>query len=150
MKKLRLPKLPFAHCLLLFALCLLLTSCGGSDAKTTTGTKDKYEQTKENLGETEKKNPVRFLSASVVKDKKNLLGQTVVKGEVKNSATVAAYKDVEVKILYYSKTASLLGESIEIVYDKIVPGTSAAFKSKEWAPKGTDSVVLKIVRAKSD
>jgi hypothetical protein len=140
MKKLLTVILPLAYCLLLF-------SCGG-DAKTASGATDKYEKEKETLEEMEKKSPLRFLSATLVKDKKNLLGQTVIKGEVNNNAKVAIYKDVEVKILYYSKTASLLGESIETVYDKITPGTAAAFKSKEWAPKGTDSVVLKIMSAK--
>lgn len=126
----------------------VFTSCGSSDNKTASTTKDKYEKEKETLEEMEKKNPLRFLSAAVIKDKKNLLGQTVIKGEVNNKAKVATYKDVEIKILYYSKTASLLGESVETVYDKIAPGTVATFKSKEWAPKGTDSVVLKIMGAK--
>jgi hypothetical protein len=126
----------------------IFISCGGSDAKTAGGTKDKYEEKKESLEEMEKKNPLRFLSATVIKDKKNIFGQTVIKGEVNNSAKVATYKDVEIKILYYSKTAALLGESVENVYDNIAPGKSALFKSREWAPKGTDSVVLKITGAK--
>jgi hypothetical protein len=141
MKKLFTLILPLAYCLLLF-------SCGGSDTKTASGATDKYEKEKETLEQMEKKSPLRFLSATLIKDKKNLLGQTVIKGEVNNNAKIAIYKDVEVKILYYSKTASLLGESIETVYDNITPGTAAAFKSKEWAPKGTDSVVLKIMSAK--
>lgn len=144
MKKLHAPLLFITGCLLL----ITIASCGGSDAKNASTAKDKYEKEKETLEEMEKKNPLRFLNATLVKDKKNLLGQKVIKGTVNNKAKVAIYKDVEVKILYYSKTASLLGESIETVYDNIAPGTAAAFKSKEWAPKGTDSVVLKIISAK--
>lgn len=126
----------------------VFTSCGSNDSKTASATKDKYEKEKETLEEMEKKNPLRFLSAVVKKDRKNIWGQTVVKGEVTNNAKVATYKDINFKILYYSKTAALIGESVETVYDKISPGASSSFKSKEYAPKGTDSVVLKVISAK--
>ena len=133
---------------LVFAALLFITACNSSDKKSD-GKKDKYEETKETLAETEKKNPVRFLSVTA-KDKKNLFSQTVVKGEVMNHATIAIYTDVQLKILYYSKTGTLLLESPATVYEKILPGGSASFKSKEWAPKGTDSVALKVVGAKSE
>ncbi|MBP6432219.1 MAG: hypothetical protein KA319_10655 [Ferruginibacter sp.] len=137
----------------LFALAFaaVIISCNSAD-KTIAEKKekDKYEQTKETLEETEKKNPKRFLSVELDKDKKNLIGQLVVKGEVKNNAKVAAYKDVEIEISYYSKTGAFLMSSNDVVYDVIKPGESASFKNKEFAPKGTDSVGLKIVGAKVD
>jgi hypothetical protein len=147
----KMKKQPTLLVYLFFCVALFsLSACGGTDAKSNTAKKDKYEEKKESLEEIEKKNPLRFLNAIVTKDRKNLLGQTVVKGEVKNNAKIATYKDMEVKILYYSKTGVLIGESIETVYDKIAPGSSINFKSKEWAPKGTDSVALKIVQAQSE
>jgi hypothetical protein len=127
---------------------LFATSCNSGDKKTD-AKKDKYEATKETLGETEKKNPLRFLSVTS-KDKKNLLKQTVVKGEIKNNASVAVFKDIAYKIMYYSETGTLLAESADTEYSKIQPGESLSFKTKEWAPKGTDSVVIKIVGAKAE
>jgi hypothetical protein len=35
-----------------------------------------------------------------------------------------------------------------VVYDVVKPGKSASFKNKEFAPKGTDSVAVKVVDAK--
>lgn len=132
-------------------LCIVIASCGGSnsDSKTDTLKKDKYEEKKENLADIEKKNPVRFLSVSG-HDKKNLIGQTVVKGTLKNKATVASYKDVEVEMSFYSKTGALLEKDIEIVYDKIEAGKETDFKTKYFAPKGTDSVALRVLKAKSE
>ena len=109
--------------------------------------KDSYEKTKETLEEKEKKNPLLFLSVTG-DDKHNLIGQTVIKGEVANKAKVSAYKDVELEISFYSKTGVLLEKGNETVYDVIAPGRSVAFKIKNFAPKASDSVGIKILNAK--
>jgi hypothetical protein len=124
----------------------IIISCNSSDSKTTT-TKDKYEVTKETLEETEKKNPNRFLAVNG-HDKHNLLGQTVVKGRLTNNAKIATYKDVAIKLSFYSKTATLLAEEEETIFETLAPGKSADFKTKYFAPKGTDSVALKVMGAK--
>lgn len=126
---------------------IIICSCNNSDKKAE-GTKDKYEQTKETLEETEKKNPTRFLSVTG-HDKRNLIGQTVVKGTLNNSAKVASYKDVEIRLSFYSKTKALLEEDVETIFETIGPGKNADFKTKYFAPKGTDSVALKVLGAKS-
>jgi len=131
-----------------FITAIVITACNSSDKKTDAA-KDKYEQTKETLEETEKKNPARFLTVSG-HDKKNLLGQTVVKGILSNTAKVASYKDVEIKLSFYSKTKALLEEDVETVFEKLGPGKSAEFKTKYFAPKGTDSVALKVMSAKNE
>ncbi|WP_462219513.1 hypothetical protein [Ferruginibacter sp.] len=133
---------------LVFVSALIISACNSSDKKTD-AVNDKYEQTKETLGETEKKNPARFLSVTG-KDKRNLLGQTVVKGMLNNTAKVASYKDVQIKLSFYSKTKALLEEDVETVFETLAPGKSAEFKTKYFAPKGTDSVALKIVGAKGE
>jgi hypothetical protein len=125
---------------------VLIASCNSSDNKTT-AVKDKYEQTKETLEETEKKNPARFLTVTG-HDKRNLIGQTVVKGVLNNNAKVASYKDVEIKLSFYSKTGALLEEDVETIFETLSPGKSAGFKTKYFAPKGTDSVALKVTGAK--
>jgi type IV pilus biogenesis protein CpaD/CtpE len=133
---------------LLFITLLFITACSSNDKKTT-DKKDAYEQTKETLAETEKKNPTRFLSVEG-HDKKNLLGQTVVKGTLTSKATVSSYKDVEIELSFYSKTGTLLEKDIETIFETIAPGKDADFKTKYFAPKGTDSVALKVMGAKSE
>ena len=86
---------------LVFLTAIVISACNSSDKKTDAA-KDKYEQTKETLEETEKKNPARFLSVTG-KDKRNLFGQTVVKGTLNNTAKVASYKDVQIKLSFYSQ-----------------------------------------------
>jgi hypothetical protein len=81
-------------------------------------------------------------------DKRNILGQTVVKGTITNKATVAIFKDVELKLSFYSKTRALLETDKETVFEVLQPGESKNFKTKYFAPKGTDSVTLEVLGAK--
>jgi len=127
-------------------IALLCTACNNAEQKEKAG-KDKYENSKLSLEEVEKKSPVRFLSVSG-NGKKNLLGQTVVKGKVHNNAKMVTYKDVDIKLFFYSKTGTLLQEDQEVVYESVAPGTTVNFKSKYFSPKGTDSIAMKIVSAK--
>ena len=106
-----------------------------------------YERAKENLADTEKKNPTKFLFAAGDK-KKNLIGQTVVKGSITNTAKMITFKDIDVKITFYSKTGTLLEEDHEKVYENITPGTTLKFKTKFFTPKGTDSLALQVVDAR--
>ena len=109
------------------------------DAKT-------YDEVKETLADKEKKNPASFLTVSN-RDRKNIIGQTVVKGAITNHATVCWYKDVELHLSFYSKTAVKLDEGIETVYEEIAPGQTVKFKTKYFAPKGADSVAIVIRKA---
>lgn len=124
----------------------LLSACNNK-AKEAATEKENYQKATETLLEKEKKNPVSFLSISS-HDKHNLLGQTVIKGSVNNAAKVCTYKDVQLELSFFSKTGTLLEKGNETVYDNIAPGKSANFKTKYFAPKGTDSVGVKIVGAK--
>lgn len=102
---------------------------------------------KKDLLEKEEKNPTMFLQVSG-NNKKNMIGQTVVKGKISSSARMAIFKDVEIKLDFYSETKALLESDSEIIYVEIKPGSSEHFKTKYFAPKGTDSVALAIKGAK--
>ncbi|MEP6712369.1 MAG: hypothetical protein ABJA37_08140 [Ferruginibacter sp.] len=131
--------------ILFCSLILIIGSCrNGHQYDIAT---DKYENTKESLAQTEQKNPARFLSVEG-NNKKNLLGQMVIRGKVSNNAKVVAYKDIDIKLSFYSKTGTLLEEDHETVYETVHPGASSNFKSKYFAPKGSDSVALHIAGAK--
>ena len=133
----------------LIALSFVFAACGGDEKTAEEKSKDKYEQTKETLEQTEKKNPKRFLTVAG-SDRKNLIGQRVIKGKVSNKATVASYKDVDIELSFYSETGTLLEKDHEVIYETIAPGGSTSFKTKYFAPKGTDSVAMKIVGAKTE
>lgn len=129
-------------------LGFVFAACGSDEKANDKKDKDKYEQSKESLEQTEKKNPTRFLTVEG-SNRKNLMRQTVVKGIITNTATVASFKDVDVELSFYSETGALLLKDHEVVYKVIAPGSSENFKYKTYAPKGSDSVVMKIVSAKN-
>jgi hypothetical protein len=132
----------------LFAIALsaFIISCSDK-AEKEAKTADKYEKTKLSLEEIEKQTPEKFISVKGT-DKKNLVGQTVVKGKVQNNAKMATFKDIDVKLFFYSKTGVLLQEDQEMIYETVAPGETKSFKSKYFAPKGTDSIGMKVVSAK--
>ena len=108
---------------------------------------DKYRKQKESIEEMEKKSPKRFLKITG-NSKKNLLGQTVVKATIVNTATIAVFKDFDVKMTFYSKTKAELEEDRETIYETLTPGSSKSFKLKFFTPKGTDSVGFRVMGAK--
>ncbi len=132
---------------ILLVLTVTMFSCNNNNAYNPDLEKDSYEKTKESLREKEEKNPQNFLIISG-NDKHNLVGQTVVKAIISNKASVAIYKDVDIQLDFYSKTGTLLETDKETVYEILNPGESKSFKTKYFAPKGTDSVALKILGAK--
>lgn len=125
-------------------ITVFILSCNSENA---VKEKDSYNETKTSLLKKEEKNPARFI---VVKgnSKKNIVGQTVVKGTLHNTASVATFKDVDIKLTFYSKTKALLETDRETIYQILNPGESQDFKTKYFAPKGTDSVALEVIGAK--
>ena len=131
----------------LLLISIFVLSCTESDSTKAAKEKDNYEAAKESLEDRETKAPADFLTVSG-NGRNNILGQTVVKGTITNKATVTSFNDVEVKLDFYSKTGTLLESDRETIYENIAPGQSKNFKTKYFAPKGTDSVALAITGAK--
>ena len=132
--------------LLVICISSIFMACSSSEEKEAKAA-DKYEETKLSLEEIEKQTPEKFITVAGT-DKKNLLGQTVVKGKITNNAKMATFKDVDIKLFFYSKTGVLLQEDQEMLYETVAPGAVKSFKSKYFAPKGTDSIAMKVVSAK--
>ena len=132
---------------LLTAFSIILFSCSGDEAQKKSTEQESYKVTKASLLKKEVKSPQTFLVVGG-HDKRNMLGQTVVKGIITNRATVAVFKDVDIKLSFYSKTRALLETDKETVFEVLQPGESKNFKTKYFAPKGTDSVALEVLGAK--
>jgi len=118
---------------------MLLLSCNKKfDNKT-------YEENKISLAQNESEHPQQFLKLSS-DDKKNLFGNTVIKGRIVNTASVAAYKNTRIKMLCY-KNGIHVEEHEDVMPDIIRPGAIKNFKIKYHLPKGTDSLVLSVMNA---
>ena len=129
------------------AILYLMVSLCACHNSTTKDAAKSYQQTKDELKQQETKDPKGFISING-HSRKNLIGQLVVTGTVTNNATVAAFKDVDVQFMFYSKTGTLIEKDRETIYEDLAPGGFKHFKSKYFAPKGTDSVAFEIMGAK--
>lgn len=134
------------HIVLMLAI-FLFTACSSTEKKNAADKED-YIKAQELLEAKEKKNPANFLSVNS-KDKHNLMGQTVIKGTISNTAKICVYYDVVVELSFTSKTGALLEKDSETIYETIEAGKSVNFKTKYFAPKGTDSVLIKVMGAKT-
>ncbi|MEX0636620.1 MAG: hypothetical protein WD135_07610 [Ferruginibacter sp.] len=130
----------------IFAILVSILSCN-SNEKQQKESQKKYEEVTLSIEDLEKKSPINFLKVSGA-DKKNLMGQTVVKGKISNKAKMVTFKDIDIQLSFYSKTGVLLMEDQEMIYEDVAPGSNINFKSKYFAPKGTDSVAMKVLSAK--
>ena len=132
---------------LILAASVVLFSCSSDTTTKAKTEKESYQLTKDELLKKEQKKPQDFITVTGY-NKKNILGQTVVKGTLVNKASVATFKDVDIKLSFYSKTQALLETDNETEYMTLGPGESKDFKTKYFAPKGTDSVALVVLGAK--
>ncbi len=134
--------------LVLLIFCsLFIFSCSNDPSKKDTTDKESYEKAKLEVLKKEQKNPRDFLVVDG-HENRNFFGQTVIKGKITNKASVAVFKDVNLKLSFYSKTKALLESDDETVFELLHPGETKSFKTKYFAPKGTDSVALAVIAAK--
>jgi hypothetical protein len=132
---------------IIFIAAAALAACN-SATKTEEKEKASYEKAKETLEEKEKKNPANFITASC-RDRSNLIGQTVMKISLTSKATVAIYKDIELELSFFSKTGALLQKDVTTIYKTLAPGETVTEKEKQYTPKQTDSISLKVLSAKN-
>lgn len=135
------------HIFLILTASILLFACSSDSTSKEKTEKESYQLTKDELLQKEQKSPQDFISVTGY-NKKNLLRQTVVKGTLVNEASIATFKDVDIKLSFYSKTKTLLETDKETEYIALGPGESHDFKTKYFTPKGTDSVFLEVLGAK--
>ena len=104
------------------------------------------EASKSELMQTEKQNPVHYISGKV-SHRKNLIGETVIEGTLTSSATLAVFKDVILETNLLSKTDSLTVTKKITVYEKIAPGKTVSFKEKFLEGNEVQDVHLRIITA---
>ena len=82
--------------------------------------------------------------------RKNLIGTKIkIDGSITNSATVATYKDVIVKVRYYSITQTELYNEDYTIYNFFPPNTVIDFELKISNYKDVESIGLEVVGATS-
>lgn len=127
---------------LLFVLSLFLFSSCGSDSSY----EPTHEDIKISLEDAEKASPTEFLKANGTY-RQNLINQWVLEGTVSNTASLAKYKDVVLKIVYYSKTQTEIGSEEKTLFEYFKPNTKQNFKIKTAGFDGTSSIGFEIISA---
>jgi hypothetical protein len=80
------------------------------------------------IEEIENSDPIRFLSAEGKYNESFWGSKIKIRGSITNTATVADYKDVTVRVTYYSKTNSVLGSNEYTLYEVYQPNTKTPFR----------------------
>lgn len=105
-----------------------------------------YEKEKESLEQKERKNPLRFLKVQG-ESKKNIIGQTVVRVNLTNTASVVTYKNVRIKMLFYDREGNVFENHEELLEKQIHPGERQKIKSKYFSQRRTDSIAFTVMSA---
>ncbi len=99
------------------------------------------------IEETENANPLKFLSAEGNYYSSFWGTKLKIRGKISNKATVADYKDVTVRITYYSKTESILGFKEYTLYEVYPPNSVTPFRLDVENYKDVKSIGWKVINA---
>lgn len=142
--------------LLLFVLTISFTSC-------TEPVREKTEwELKQDLKRLETSNPLKYLSDAEVtlkaqrkkvdngglfRDPKYVNDGALISGYIKNTATIAEYKDVVVRVKYFSQTKSLITSKSFTIYKFFKPHSSTYISIKDYPPKSYKTFSMSVQSA---
>ena len=106
-----------------------------------------YEKSVKTIQEIEATSPLDYLQADGTYNN-NFIGDKVkIDGKITNAATVTTYKDVIVKVNFYSKTNTLIGTEDYTLYEFYPPNSTQEFKLKVKAYSNVSSLGWEVVNA---
>lgn len=108
---------------------------------------DTYEEQVMSVEEIERSQPTNFLTANGNYEE-NFWGDKIkVHGVITNNATVATYKDAVVRVTYYSKTKTELGNNDYTIYETFPPHSTTNFELKIENYKNVNSIGWDVIQA---
>lgn len=111
---------------------------------------DTYQEKVMTVEEIERSQPTNFLTANGNYNE-NFWGDKIkVHGVITNSATVATYKDAVVRVTYYSKTKTELGNKQYTIYETFTPHSETKFELKIENYKDVNSIGWDVIEAKAN
>lgn len=147
---------------ILFFLVLFITSC--SDSVSTEQERPKTpEELKMELKNQELNDPTTYLSAENVtmtenkvktreaglfRDAEYKTDGYFIEGNIKNTATIAKYKDVILTVTLFSQTETVIEEKDYVVYEFYAPNSVSSFSFKINPPSATNKFNVAVKGAK--
>ena len=118
-----------------------INNSGGKDLE------ESYQEKVMSVEEIEREQPTNFLSAEGTY-KENFWGDKIkVNCVIINSATVATYKDVTLRITYFTKTKTELGSNEYKVYEVFPPNSTNTIELKIDNYQDVNSIGLEVISA---
>ncbi len=127
--------------------CCFLAAC--NNGANNQHPSSKYEEKKASIGEMEQESPLKFLKVTG-EFRNNLINQTVIEGEVANTATLTTYKNIEVQVNFKDKEGASIEKQKHTLDDVVKPGTTTDFKIKVSHVSEAESITIDIVDATPD
>lgn len=129
--------------ILIYVLTLTIIGCKENRQKTPA-------ELKMELQMQENQNPLKYLKLENVKMQKNKIKDAglfssakydgyLITGQVKNSATMAKYKDLKLTVELYSKTKTVIENKSYVFYEYYEPNSTKDFTIKIDAPNAMKS-----------
>lgn len=106
-----------------------------------------YQESIMTIQEIEAASPLNYLQADGTY-RENFIGDKIkIDGSIANTATVTTYKDVSVRVNFYSKTNTLIGSEDYTLYEFYPPNTKQSFKLKVKAYRNVSSLGWEVINA---
>lgn len=130
----------------IFGIGLFIANQNSSDGGSY-GSGSTYQEKVMTVEETERSQPATFLIADGYYNENFWGNKLKVHGVIKNTATVASFKDAVVRVTYYSKTKTELGSKDYIIYDNFPPHSEKKFELKIENYKDVNSIGWTVLEA---
>lgn len=95
----------------------------------------------------ERAEPLRFLSIEAGWYENLLSTKFVIKGSITNAATVAKYKDIVIRVFYYSKTDTVIKEADFVLYEFYPANSTKEFELRVPYMSNATSLGWSIIQA---
>jgi hypothetical protein len=106
-----------------------------------------YQKSVMTIQEIEAASPLNYLQADGTYEE-NFIGDKIkIDGSITNIATVTTYKDVTVRVNFYSKTNTLIGSEDYTLYEFYPPNSKQSFKLKVKAYRNVSSLGWEVINA---
>lgn len=119
-------------------MTVFLISCLGGP------TKKSPEQLIQELKLMEQINFNEYLTIEYTLDVTLFSGQDIIKGHIKNSASIAKFKDIVLTVTFFSETDTQLDSKDYVVYKFLEPNSQVDFEIRTKSPKATSKIGVKV------
>ncbi|WP_188373893.1 hypothetical protein [Winogradskyella haliclonae] len=142
---------------LLILVCFFSIGCKENQSR-----KKTPEELRHELKQNEQSNPLDYISvaeaimtpqrkkvkkAVLFKKAKYVDDGAIINGYIQNKASLAKFKDVKLKVTYYSNTKSIISEKTFILYEYYYPNTSESFTIKVYPPESYSTLNINVINA---